>query len=169
VRVRGAQRGELEALYRSSLPRFVRTASAIVGDEAGGRDAVQDAFVRAVRQRGTFRQEVALEAWVWRIVIHCALDLRASRRRERSDEPLGEEFVGNGLPEADVGWRWGFPPEVVDQTLARDELVRVQKENGENESLLERPERDRLALVEHLERPENPKLHPAVLPLRKPH
>ncbi|HZO79036.1 MAG TPA: sigma-70 family RNA polymerase sigma factor [Solirubrobacteraceae bacterium] len=100
--VRGAQIGELEALYRGSLPRFVRTASAIVGDEAGGRDAVQDAFVRAVRQRGTFRQEVALEAWVWRIVVHSALDLRANRHREPVDGPLVDEFAGNGVPEADV-------------------------------------------------------------------
>jgi RNA polymerase sigma factor (sigma-70 family) len=102
VRARCAQIGELEALYRSHLPRFVRTTSAIVGDEAGGRDAVQDAFVRAVRQRGTFRHEVALEAWVWRIVIHSALDTRATRRREDSAESYGGELAGNGFPETDA-------------------------------------------------------------------
>lgn len=102
MRARGAQIEELEALYRSGLPRFVRTASAIVGDEAGGRDAVQEAFVRAVRQRESFRREVALEAWLWRIGIHCARDLRASRGRERSDQGLADEPADNGLPETDA-------------------------------------------------------------------
>jgi DNA-directed RNA polymerase specialized sigma24 family protein len=37
----------LEALYRAGLPRFVRAAAAIVGDEAGGKDAVQEAFAQA--------------------------------------------------------------------------------------------------------------------------
>ena len=52
-----------------------------------------------------------------------------------------------------------FPPQVVDQALARDELVRVQEEDGEDETLLERPQRNRLALVEHFERPKDPEFH----------
>lgn len=60
-------------MYRRELPRFVRAASAIVGSEAGGRDAVQDAFASAVKSRSSFRREVELEAWVWRIVINTAV------------------------------------------------------------------------------------------------
>jgi RNA polymerase sigma factor (sigma-70 family) len=73
---RGATVDELESLYRADLPRFVRAAAAIVGDEATGRDAVQEAFAQAVRKRGSFKGEAALEAWVWRIVINEALALR---------------------------------------------------------------------------------------------
>ena len=73
---RGATVDELESLYRADLPRFVRAAAAIVGDEATGRDAVQEAFAQAVKKRASFKGEAALEAWVWRIVINEALALR---------------------------------------------------------------------------------------------
>jgi RNA polymerase sigma-70 factor (ECF subfamily) len=76
---RGATIDELELLYREGLPRFARAAAAIVGDEAAGRDAVQEAFVRAVRKRASFKFESPLEAWVWRIVINEALALRRRR------------------------------------------------------------------------------------------
>jgi DNA-directed RNA polymerase specialized sigma24 family protein len=52
----------LEAIYRAELPRFVRAASAITGDETAGRDAVQEAFVQAVRERASFRYEAPLDA-----------------------------------------------------------------------------------------------------------
>ena len=74
--------GELESLYRAELPRFVRAAAAIVGDEAAGRDAVQEAFVRAVRKRASFKFESPLQAWVWRIVINESLALRRRRAAE---------------------------------------------------------------------------------------
>ena len=76
----GATVDELESLYRADLQRFVRAAAAIVGDEATGRDAVQEAFAQAVRKRASFKREAALEAWVWRIVINEALALRRKRR-----------------------------------------------------------------------------------------
>jgi RNA polymerase sigma-70 factor, ECF subfamily len=78
----GATVEALESLYRTDLPRFVRAAAAIVGDEAAGRDAVQDAFAHAVRKRASFKSEAPLEAWVWRIVINEALALRRRRTPE---------------------------------------------------------------------------------------
>jgi RNA polymerase sigma-70 factor (ECF subfamily) len=79
---RGATVEALESLYRADLPRFVRAATAIVGDEGAGRDAVQDAFVQAVRKRTGYNGEAPLETWVWRIVINEALALRRSRASE---------------------------------------------------------------------------------------
>ena len=97
---------ELEVLYRAELPRFVRAAAAIVGDEAAGRDAVQEAFVRAVRKRTSFRFESPLEAWVWRIVINEAL---AQRRRRASEfERASESAITpstNHVPEHDSAVR----------------------------------------------------------------
>ena len=79
---RGATVDELESLYRADLQRFVRAATAIVGDEATGRDAVQEAFAQAVKKRASFKRQAALEAWVWRIVINEALALRRKRGPE---------------------------------------------------------------------------------------
>jgi RNA polymerase sigma-70 factor (ECF subfamily) len=96
----------LESLYRADLLRFVRAAAAIVGDEAAGRDAVQDAFVHAVRKRANFKGEAPLEAWVWRIVINEAL---AQRRRQAPELEWHSENTStpsaNGVPEHDSAVR----------------------------------------------------------------
>jgi RNA polymerase sigma-70 factor (ECF subfamily) len=101
--VRGATVEALESLYRADLPRFVRAATAIVGDEPAGRDAVQDAFVLAVRKRASFKFEAPLEAWVWRIVINEAL---AQRRRRAPELVWSSEDASapstNGVPERDA-------------------------------------------------------------------
>jgi RNA polymerase sigma factor (sigma-70 family) len=70
VRSRGATPSDLEALYRDKFVRFARVATAICRDGEAGRDAVQSAFVAAVKNRRSFRGEGSLEAWVWRIVVN---------------------------------------------------------------------------------------------------
>ena len=99
----GATVEALEELYRAGLPRFVRAAAAIVGDEGAGRDAVQEAFAQAVRKRTSFKFEAPLEAWVWRIVINEAL---ASRRRRASELEWEAESVTapstNHVPKQDA-------------------------------------------------------------------
>ena len=99
----GATVEALESLYREELARFVRAATAIVGDESAGRDVVQDAFVQAVRNRATYRGEAPLEAWIWRIVINEALALR---RRRAPDVDWGSESSTetstNHVPEQDA-------------------------------------------------------------------
>lgn len=69
---RGASLNELEALYRSRFEVFTRVAASVTGDSERARDAVQEAFARAVRGRRSFRGEGPLEAWVWRIVLNAA-------------------------------------------------------------------------------------------------
>ena len=102
MRRRGASIGEIEALYRRHLPRFRRASAAIVGDEGLASDAVQDAFVSAVKARSSFRRDVALEAWLWRIVINAALQVRRGLR----DEAESETFVEtNGQPVEDLAVR----------------------------------------------------------------
>ena len=73
----GLSLGELEQLYRLNGAAFERVAIALTGDEGPGRDAVQEAFVRAVRGRKSFRESGPLVAWLWRIVIN-----EAHRRRD---------------------------------------------------------------------------------------
>jgi RNA polymerase sigma-70 factor (ECF subfamily) len=91
----------------------VRAAAAIVDDEAAGRDAVQEAFVQAVRKRASFRFESPLEAWVWRIVINEALALRRRRASEFERDAEGATTPStNGVPEHDAtvrAWVAGLP------------------------------------------------------------
>lgn len=89
---------ELETLYRSRLAEFTRVATAIAGDPDSGRDAVQDAFAKALRARRRFRGG-NLDAWVWQIVVNSARDHGRKRRRTfaapKQIEARAEEL---GLP-----------------------------------------------------------------------
>jgi RNA polymerase sigma-70 factor, ECF subfamily len=86
---------ELEAIYRSRFPAFLRVATAIVGHEQGARDAVHDGFVLAVRNRHRLRNDRAVEAWVWRIVVN---EARKGRYRESRFASEPEPEVGGYGP-----------------------------------------------------------------------
>jgi RNA polymerase sigma factor (sigma-70 family) len=75
-----ASLSEIEAVYRAGLPDFRRVARAVLRSEEGARDAVQDGFVRAIRDRRAYRGEGSLEAWIWRCVMNA---VRTSARRNR--------------------------------------------------------------------------------------
>jgi RNA polymerase sigma factor (sigma-70 family) len=111
---------ELQRVYEQRLAELRRVAAAIVGDRELGCDVVQDAFVRAVRQRGSFSGRGSLDAWVWRIVVNTARDARAGVHRI------------DGLEQAEEG-SWSGPE--VDE---RQQIVRAAIE--------QLPERQRLVL-----------------------
>jgi RNA polymerase sigma factor (sigma-70 family) len=81
----GGTLAAIEGIYRSQLPEFRRAAAAITGDRELACDAVQDAFVRAVRRQAAFRGEGSLDGWIWRIVINTTL---SQARAHRPTGPL---------------------------------------------------------------------------------
>jgi RNA polymerase sigma-70 factor (ECF subfamily) len=100
---KGATVKALESLYRVGLAHYVRAAAAITGDEATARDAVQEAFVQAVRHRASFRGEASLDAWVWRIVINETLVLRRRRVFElERGAAFAEPLSNNHVPDHDA-------------------------------------------------------------------
>lgn len=109
---KGADHGELEALYRRRFGDFLRIAAAITGDDGLARDAVQDGFARALRSAGRFRGEAPLEAWVWRIVINAARDARPGAEIELvADPPDSPQRPSsqNGSGSAFAGWIAALP------------------------------------------------------------
>jgi RNA polymerase sigma factor (sigma-70 family) len=98
----GATLRELECLYRSRYRVFVRVALAITRDDDVAAEAVQEAFLRAIRGRGRFRATGSLEAWVWRSVVNEAKRLAA---RPLSDLPVSVEAAGNGAADDDAALR----------------------------------------------------------------
>jgi RNA polymerase sigma factor (sigma-70 family) len=76
----GARLADIEAVYRSRFCDFLQTAVAIVGDADAARDAVQEAFAKAVRARSDFRGKGTLEGWLWRILVNTARDTRPPAR-----------------------------------------------------------------------------------------
>jgi RNA polymerase sigma-70 factor (ECF subfamily) len=77
-------------LYEHRFRAFVGGAYAVVGDPEAARDVVQEAFARALRDRGRFRGEGTLEAWLWRIVVNVARD---AARRKRFADLSADELV----------------------------------------------------------------------------
>ena len=69
---------DIEAIYRGQYARFLRYAVANLGDVEQGRDAVHEAFVRAIRSLSDFRGQGRLESWLWRILVNVCL---AEKRR----------------------------------------------------------------------------------------
>jgi RNA polymerase sigma-70 factor (ECF subfamily) len=67
---------EIERVYRTGYPTYLRVACAITDSPDLGHDAVQEAFVRAIRSRGSYGARGSLEGWIWKIVVNAARDRR---------------------------------------------------------------------------------------------
>jgi DNA-directed RNA polymerase specialized sigma24 family protein len=97
---RGATVEELETLYRGGFQAFLRVATAVAGEQEAGRDAVQSAFVSAVRNRRSFRREGSLEGWLWTIVI----------REARRSAPLAHQTLDEAAALATTNGAGGSDP-----------------------------------------------------------
>jgi RNA polymerase sigma-70 factor (ECF subfamily) len=70
-----------ESLMKLHRRTLLRTARAILRDDAEAEDAVQEAFIRAYRGLRSFRGEAKLSTWLVRIAANEALMRRRSRVR----------------------------------------------------------------------------------------
>jgi len=93
-----ARARDLEELYSARYASFRNALATVTGSRESARDAVQEAFARALAQRDRYRDDGPLAAWVWKIALRVALE---SRRRPHA-LPL-EEAVDPALlePERD--------------------------------------------------------------------
>jgi RNA polymerase sigma-70 factor (ECF subfamily) len=104
---------QLEELYRSRQARFRRVAFALLRDREDAREAVQEAFARAVRARESFRGEGELEAWVWRTLTNICLDARRQHARRNGAGPVAVDPPPeeSSTPDEDVRTAVGLLPE----------------------------------------------------------
>jgi RNA polymerase sigma-70 factor (ECF subfamily) len=95
----------LRELLRRHNQRLFRTARAILRDDAEAEDAVQEAYLKAIRAIGGFRAEAKLSTWLTRIAANEALERLRKRARaevlplEPDVEPLGDDIVRPETPE----------------------------------------------------------------------
>jgi RNA polymerase sigma-70 factor, ECF subfamily len=85
--VRDGNERAFRELYRRHTPRLYLTALRLLGQSPmDAEDAVQETWIRAVREMGRFRWESSLGTWLIAIVGNVARDqLRSARRREARD------------------------------------------------------------------------------------
>jgi RNA polymerase sigma factor (sigma-70 family) len=93
----GASLAAIEAAYREGFERFATVAASIVGSQAGARDAVQDGFAAAIRNRRQFRGDGSLEGWLWRTVVNEARTQRRRRATAESAEARVFDWVSEPL------------------------------------------------------------------------
>lgn len=83
---------EFDTAVRQYGPRFLAVARRYFPCEAECADAVQDAFVSALKQLPRFRGVCRIETWLHRIVVNaCLMRLRAQSRRH--SVPLSLDLV----------------------------------------------------------------------------
>jgi RNA polymerase sigma-70 factor (ECF subfamily) len=91
---------DLEAWLEEGYPRSFRTACLILGNRFDAEEAVQEAYLRAWRFRGSLTGESDIKPWLYRIVVNsCNSKLRREiphRDRRSTDEELaGASTIGD--------------------------------------------------------------------------
>jgi RNA polymerase sigma-70 factor (ECF subfamily) len=80
-----SERGDrtaLDELLGRHRDEGLRAARRILRNEADANDAVQTAFVSAIEKLGTLREGARFPAWLRRIVVNSALEMRRTRSRK---------------------------------------------------------------------------------------
>ena len=75
-------RGALDELLARHRDAAFRAARRILRNEADAHDAVQAACVHAIEKLGTLRETGRFAAWLRRIAVNAALEMRRSRGRQ---------------------------------------------------------------------------------------
>ena len=84
----------IEQVYRERYVVFRNALATVTGSYESARDAVQEGFARALRERSSFRGDGPLEAWIFRIAFRTALEATSTGR-----EVALEEALDPALPE----------------------------------------------------------------------
>jgi len=102
---RRGDRAARERLVRAHRREVYRIACAILGDEDDAEDATQEALVRMLRGLRGFDERRDFRAWLRRIAVNCAIDVR--RRRRPEAEAVEAEAPGDPAAATSVGLMQG--------------------------------------------------------------
>ncbi|MHB8589478.1 MAG: RNA polymerase sigma factor [Candidatus Dormibacteraceae bacterium] len=91
---RAGVKADFDRLYRATYQRIFATLMLVLRNPAAAEDATQEAYVRAFRAWGRWKQDAPAEAWIYRIALNVAF---TQRRRERLHE-VGEVLRRLGRP-----------------------------------------------------------------------
>ncbi|MCO6438464.1 MAG: sigma-70 family RNA polymerase sigma factor [Phycisphaerae bacterium] len=129
-----------DEFVRANIQRALAVAGRFLPDETDAFDAVQDAFVSALKAVPDFQGSSRLSTWLHRIVVNAALmKLRKKKRlRERSLEDLLPRFVEDGhRSNTQPAWR-GTPEQLLRASEFRTKV---------HEKIAELPESYRNVLI----------------------
>lgn len=81
--VAGLKRGSEEAferLFQGYKDRIFNVVFRIVGDMSSSEDVVQEVFLKAIKNIGSFNEKSAVYTWLYRIAVNAAVDFRKKFR-----------------------------------------------------------------------------------------
>jgi RNA polymerase sigma factor (sigma-70 family) len=90
----GASEAAIEGVYRSRYTTFLRFGYALLGSSDLSREAVQETFATALRERESFRADGSLEGWLWKTMLNVCRQEQRRRRRLTDEHP--PEQAANG-------------------------------------------------------------------------
>jgi len=96
---------DFDRLYRVTYQRIFATLMMVLRNPVAAEDATQEAYVRAFRAWGRWKQDAPAEAWIYRIALNVAF---TQRRRERLHE-VGEVLRRLGRPKEPDPTEMGAP------------------------------------------------------------
>lgn len=82
--------------YRGALTRYIRY---LIRDATETDDLVQEALIRAHRQRDTLRDPAALESWLYQIATHVSVD-RMRQRAKAAERHVDQPVEDLPIPDA---------------------------------------------------------------------
>ena len=99
-RTEAAPSEAFEALYRRAFPRVYGYVATLLRDRSAAEEVTAQAFERAYRKRGSFRQSRGSEeAWLFGIARNAALDELRRRKRRAALETDPEDLRATDLDE----------------------------------------------------------------------
>jgi RNA polymerase sigma-70 factor (ECF subfamily) len=113
---------ELTAFFERAAGELTGTLHFMLGNREDARDALQESYLKCWRRRERLGEVRDLRAWVFKVVIDTARDLRRSAWRRRSRPlPEDEEMITRALPD-----RTSAGPETAETVaLVRREIGRL--------------------------------------------
>jgi RNA polymerase sigma-70 factor (ECF subfamily) len=101
--VRNGRTGALATLFERHHARLYRFCLRIIGNRQSAEDLVQDVFMRMLKYRATFRDDVAFGPWMFRIARNACTDhLRRSTREGAPDRPGAAAIEELPAPDRDA-------------------------------------------------------------------
>jgi RNA polymerase sigma-70 factor (ECF subfamily) len=82
-----------QTVLKERSVRWYNACFRITRDRDLAADAVQEALLKAWRQRDDFRGEAALDSWIHRIALNAAIDLIRRRKTRSEDDVDVDTFV----------------------------------------------------------------------------
>jgi RNA polymerase sigma-70 factor (ECF subfamily) len=89
--VRAGRTDAFRTLVDRHSRAIYRLAYRMTRNESDADDVVQETFMRAYRNLGSFNARASFGTWLYRIATNAALDMIAKRRRE-NEEPIDEQL-----------------------------------------------------------------------------